>query len=34
MSFLNLSKMQKDHGVADYMLEIYNIIGDPALMLR
>jgi hypothetical protein len=24
----------KSHGVSDYMLEIYNIIGDPALMLR
>jgi len=24
----------KKSGVADYMLEIYNIIGDPALMLK
>jgi hypothetical protein len=24
----------KKNGVSDYMLEIYNIIGDPALMLR
>jgi len=24
----------KKNGISDYMLEIYNIIGDPALMLR